>query len=126
MNASADIKTNIKNNVLAVPLTAVAARDKEEDEDDNKGKSKAAKKDEENIDPITSDELQEIVFVLKEDGSVERRQVQTGIQDINNIEIISGLKAGEQVVTAPYNAVTKTLKSGTKVKVVAKEKLFDK
>ena len=126
MNASADIKTNIKNNVLAVPLTAVAARDKEEDEDDNKGKSKAAKKDEENIDPITSDELQEIVFVLKEDGSVERRQVQTGIQDINNIEIISGVNAGEQVVTAPYNAVTKTLKSGTKVKVVAKEKLFDK
>jgi HlyD family secretion protein len=54
------------------------------------------------------------------------RTVKTGIQDINNIEILSGLKDGDQVVTAPYNAVTKTLRTGTKVKVVSKDKLFEK
>jgi len=54
------------------------------------------------------------------------RTVTTGIQDINNIEVLSGLKDGEEVVTAPYNAVTKTLKTGTKVKPVPKDKLFEK
>jgi HlyD family secretion protein len=67
-----------------------------------------------------------VVFVLNKEGTVEMRVVKTGIQDINNIEILSGLKDGDQVVTAPYNAVTKTLKTGTKVKVVSKDKLFEK
>jgi HlyD family secretion protein len=40
--------------------------------------------------------------------------------------VVNGLKEGEQVVTAPYNAISKTLKSGTKVNVVSKEKLFEK
>jgi HlyD family secretion protein len=66
------------------------------------------------------------VFVLDKEGKAEMRTVKTGIQDINNIEILSGLKDGDQVVTAPYNAVTKTLRTGTKVKVVSKDKLFEK
>jgi HlyD family secretion protein len=70
--------------------------------------------------------LKEIVFVLNKEGKVEMRTVKTGIQDINNIEILSGLKEGEQVVSAPYNAVTKTLRTGTKVKVVTKDQLFEK
>ena len=52
--------------------------------------------------------------------------VKTGIQDINYIEILSGLNAGDEVVTGPYNAVSKTLKDGNKVKVVPKDKLFEK
>jgi HlyD family secretion protein len=73
-----------------------------------------------------TDELEEVVFVLKTDGTVEKRVVKTGIQDINYIEVTGGLKPGEQVVTAPYNAVSKSLKSGTKVTVTTKEKLFEK
>ena len=123
MNASADIKTNIKNNVIAIPITAVAARGNEDDEADKKPAEETTNEGEEtNI----AEELKEIVFVLNKEGKVEMRQVKTGIQDINNIEILSGLKAGEEVVTAPYNAITKTLKTGTKVKVVAKDKLFTK
>ena len=45
---------------------------------------------------------------------------------MNYIEILSGLNAGEEVVIGPYNAISKTLKTGTKVKVVAKDKLFEK
>lgn len=123
MNASADIKTNIKNGVIAIPLTAVAARDKNNEDGENKEKRPAN----DNADVVVNtDDLQEVVFVLGKDQKVEMRIVKTGIQDINNIEILSGLKDGDQVITAPYNAVTKTLKSGAKVKVVTKDKLFEK
>jgi HlyD family secretion protein len=124
MNASADIKTNIKNGVIAIPITAVAARDKN-DENGEKEQPKP-NADNEDANAVNTDELQEVVFVLNKEGTVEMRVVKTGIQDINNIEILSGLKDGDQVVTAPYNAVTKTLKTGTKVKVVSKDKLFEK
>lgn len=120
MNASADIKTNIKENVIAIPITAVAARD-----DESEGAKKMVSNNEEET-PAPSADLKEIVFVLTKEGTVEKRNVKTGIQDINNIEILSGLKQGEEVVVAPYNAITKTLKTGNKVKVVAKDKLFEK
>ena len=123
MNASADIKTDTKNSVIAVPLTAVAARDKNDEEEDEKEKEKP---DEEEANVINTDDLQEVVFVVNKEGKVDKRIVRTGIQDINNIEILEGLKEGDQVVTAPYNAVTKTLKQGAKVKVVTKDKLFQK
>ena len=123
MNASADIKTNIKNNVIAIPITAVAARGEEDDTNDKK--TTEEDNDEEETTRST-DELKEIVFVLNKESKVEMREVKTGIQDINNIEILSGLKAGEEVVTAPYNAITRTLKNGATVKVVPKDKLFSK
>jgi HlyD family secretion protein len=51
--------------------------------------------------------------------------VKTGIQDTRYIEVLEGLKAGEQVVAEPYNAISKVLKDESKVKVVEKEKLFE-
>jgi HlyD family secretion protein len=51
-------------------------------------------------------------------------KVKTDIQDLNFIEVV-GLKVGEEVITGPYSTVSKTLKEGTLVKVVAKEKLFE-
>ena len=125
MNASADIKTNTKNGVIAVPLTAVAARDKNDDDDDEEDK-KEEKPDDENASVVNTDDLQEVVFIVNKEGKVDKRIVKTGIQDINNIEVVEGLKDDDLVVTAPYNAVTKTLKTGTKVKVVTKDKLFKK
>ena len=44
--------------------------------------------------------------------------MKTDIQDINYIEIVQGLKEGDEVVTGPYGTVSKILKNGTKVKVV--------
>ena len=52
-------------------------------------------------------------------------KVKTAIQDINNIEVLDGLKEGDEVITGPYGTVSKTLKDGTKVTVVAKDKLFE-
>jgi HlyD family secretion protein len=51
-------------------------------------------------------------------------KVKTDIQDLNYIEV-AGLKVGDEVITGPYSIVGKTLKEGTLVKVVSKEKLFE-
>ena len=130
MNASADIKTKRVDNVLAVPITAVAARVKGSDESIDDKKKETKKEDNDNSDDATpavaTDELEEVVFVLKPDSKVEKRVVTTGIQDIYYIQILNGLKEGEQIITAPYNAISKTLKTGTKVTIVAKDKLFEK
>ena len=75
---------------------------------------------------VSSNELEEVVFVVGADNKIGRRVVTTGIQDINYIEITTGLKEGEQVVTGPFNAVSKTLKNGDKIKIVSQDKLFEK
>ena len=128
MNASADIKTKRAENVVSVPIAAVAARIKGSDtnvEQVKKEKRKAAEnKDDEEATAVDAEELEEVVFIMKEDGTVEKRKVTTGIQDINYIQVTGGLQGGEKIVTGPYNAVSKTLKSGNKVQVVDKEELF--
>jgi HlyD family secretion protein len=126
MNASADIKTKRMENVLAVPITAVAARIKGSDENIDEKKKETKKDDEDDVVATTADELEEVVFVLGADGKAQKRVVKTGIQDINYIQITGGLKEGEQVITAPYNAISKSLRTGTKVVVVTKDKLFEK
>ncbi len=128
MNASADIKTKRVDNVLAVPITAVNARVKGSDQsmEDKKKEEKEVKGENENdITLISTDELEEVVFILSTDETVKKVVVKTGIQDINYIEILSGLKEGDEVVIGPYNAISKTLKNGTKVNVVPKDKLFE-
>jgi HlyD family secretion protein len=66
------------------------------------------------------------VFILQKEGTVKKLVVKSGVQDINYIEILNGLTAGDEVITGPYNAISKTLKDGMKVKVVPKDKLFEK
>ena len=127
MNASADIQTTTKHNVIAAAINAVTTRKKGSDE--VAGDKKEEKKEEEGLQEnvkagLTSD-MDEVVFVLQKDNSVKRVKVRTGIQDMGHIEVLSGLKAGDSVITAPYNVVSKILKNGTKVKVVPADKLFE-
>lgn len=131
MNASADIKTKRHENVLSVPITSVNARVKGSDQSiaDKKKEAQDAKggqESESNQAPSISNELEEVVFLVQADGTVKKTVVKSGIQDISYIEILSGLKGGEQVITGPYTAISKTLKDGMKVKVVPKEQLFEK
>jgi HlyD family secretion protein len=126
MNANADIQTRTKNNVLAANINAVNTREKGTDkvigEDKDKDKPKGNSQDEPKA---ASTDLDEVVFVLQKDGTVKKVVVKTGIQDINNIEVTEGLKAGDEIVVGPYNVISKTLKDGTKVKVVPKDKLYE-
>lgn len=123
MNANAEIKTRRVSNVWAVPITAVGAR--------SKGEAKATadpegkESDDASAVPVAT-EQEEVVFVVTPEGTVKKVVVQTGIQDINYIQITSGLSEGSEVVVSPYTAVSKTLADGMKVKVVKKEELFEK
>jgi HlyD family secretion protein len=131
MNATADIRTNTVANVLSVPITAVNTRvkgsdmnveDKKKEQAENKGGDDNSSTN----GAMASDELEEVVFVLQKEGTVKKVVVRSGVQDINYIEILAGLKKDDEVVTAPYAAISKTLKDGAKVKVVKKEELFEK
>lgn len=130
MNASADIKTKQKDNVITVPIAAVGTRIKGSDKniDQQKKENKKATDDnsDDNTNTVSGDELDEVVFVIKKDNTVEKRVVTTGIQDINYFEIRSGLQEGEQVVTGPFDAVSKSLKAGSKINIVKKDQLFKK
>ncbi|HEY8660080.1 MAG TPA: efflux RND transporter periplasmic adaptor subunit [Hanamia sp.] len=126
MSASADIQTKTHTNVLSIPINAVTTREKNDSTGNNK--TPTAKPD--NNQTAVADnnagdnDLDEVVFVMQPDGTVKKQIVKTGIQDINNIEVLDGLKEGDEVVTGPYDVVSKTLKNKDKVKVVPKSELF--
>jgi HlyD family secretion protein len=130
MTASADIQTRRIDNVLSVPIGAVNARIKGSDmsiEDKKKQDDKRKEEsDEENTQTNNFDDREEVVFVLQPDATVKKVVVRSGIQDINYIEIVNGLKPGDEVITDPYTAISKTLKDGTRVKVVTRDELFGK
>ena len=104
MTATVDIITQTKKDAVAVPISAIIVKKKSE------------------IDPKTpkeeADKKQEAVFVLK-DGKAELRAVTTGIQDNVNIEILSGVAKDEEIITGPYNVISKTLKNNEKVNELA-------
>ena len=64
--------------------------------------------------PVKIDKKLEGVFV-KVGDKAKIRIIKTGIQDDTNIEVVSGLKKGDTVITGPYTTVTKELNSGDKI-----------
>jgi HlyD family secretion protein len=109
MTATVDIVTKTRPNVLAVPISSVVVKSdttavkgfKVEDAADKKAAPKSEKK-------------LECVFV-KVGNKAKIRIIKTGIQDDTNIEVITGLKKGDVVITGPYSTVSKDLNSGDKV-----------
>src|SRR6185312_8997656 len=134
MSASADIQTRTHSDVLSVPINAVATREKNTDNpvlgsgesgDNNSGDNNGDNNgDNTTVAKSAGGDLDEVVFIVSAD-SVKKMKVHTDIQDINYIEIKDGLKEGDMVVTGPYSVVSKTLKSGVRIKVVPKDKLFE-
>ena len=124
MSASADIQTRTHKNVLSVPLNAVTTRDKKSGnaKETNKADNKDGQSDVQTA--SSDDDLEEVVFIVDKNGLVHKKPVKTDIQDINYIEILQGIKAGDDVVTGPYDVVSKQLKDSTKVKVVPKDQLI--
>jgi len=104
MTATVDIITNRRDDVIAVPISAVVVKA------DTSAGSRT------NSEEKALEELFETVYV-KEGDEAKVRVVETGIQDDSRIEIKEGLETGEMVITGPYNTVTKILKPGDKVEV---------
>ena len=120
MTASLEILTDHRSGILAVPISAVASRSMKEENPENTRKKAQASEDEmteaERRREESAGKKAEVVFVYKE-GKAEMRKVETGIADFEQVEIIEGLKEGEQVVSGPFTAVTKSLESGDEVKI---------
>jgi len=125
MSASADIQTRTHANVLSVPINSVAVREKNTDNAIQSSSDDADSKNDARPAVSGSDDLDEVVFLVQPGDTVRKVKVRTDIQDINYIEVVDGLKEGDQVVTGPYSVVSKTMKGGQKVKIVPKDKLFE-
>ncbi len=106
MSASVDIHTSTRTDVYSVPIQAVTTR-----------------ADTANSDPAAREKLRTLVFIT--DGHYAlARDVKTGVQDNVNIEIVSGLSEGEDVISQPYSAISKKLSDSTVIEVVDKDQLF--
>ncbi len=113
MTATVDIITKKRNDVVAIPISAIVIKT---DTSSTKG-VKAKKKTNEG----GKEEKFECVFVHV-NGEAKLRVVKTGIQDDSNIEVTEGLKADEEIIVGPYTVVSKTLKPGDKVEVKSDKK----
>lgn len=112
MTATVDIITKTKYNVLAVPISSVVVKSDTLPTKDSKIEDKD--KDLEQASMPIIDKKLECVFV-KVGEKAKIRIIKTGIQDDSNIEVISGLKNGDIVITGPYTTVSKELNSGDKI-----------
>lgn len=123
MSASVNIQTRHVNNVLAIPINSVSTRDSSNAHGDKD------KKKQDDTTPGSSANtkvaVNEVVFVLQKDGTVKMVTVKTGVQDDAWIQILSGINEGDQVISAPYTAISRTLENGKKVKIVPKSELFE-
>lgn len=123
LTGTVDIVTNHVHG-LAVPIQSVTTR--EETKPANGKQQQNSGDDNDNNQAKTNAPVKEYVFVYDAATSkVKQVQVTTGIQDDTHIQVLSGLKAGDEVVSAPYSAISKTLKDKDMVQKVDKSKLFE-
>ncbi len=108
MTATVDIITDKKENIIGVPISSIVIKT------DTTGKKKTRIKET----TTSNTEKFECVFV-KIGEEAKLRVVTTGIQDDTNIEITSGLAVDDEVITGPYNTVTKSLKTGDKIELMS-------
>jgi HlyD family secretion protein len=109
MTASADIVTKTNESALSVPIQSVAVRTL----DQLKHKGQTREEAEAHYTP-DEDGFVEIVFCI-DNGHAVARQVETGIQSDELIEILDGLEEGEEIVTGSYRAISKDLENGAAV-----------
>jgi HlyD family secretion protein len=117
MSCNTDIEVETKNNVLSIPIQSVTARSQEAPiagpppagGDENFGKVNKKKQA----------KPKEVVFVVDKDA-VAMKEVKIGISDNEFIEIVSGLKESDEVVSGPYRAISSELQDKSKVKLEVK------
>lgn len=132
MSANADVETKTVENVIAVPIQSVTVRskenaktieqlaaDREKKAAETKGEGAATavnEKQQKQADKLDRENLQRVVF-LRTGDKVKMVKVETGVQDTTHIEIQSGLKAGDEVVSGSFGVITRTLKDDMTVRL---------
>ena len=135
MSGVADIETQTAKDVIAIPVQSVTVRlGGKTTEELQQQKAKDAREKSGNELDVASeredarrnrDKLDHVVFI-KKGGVVEQRKVETGIADNTSIEVKKGVKAGEEVVSGSYAAISRKLKDGAKVSIERPKKDDDK
>ena len=136
LSCTADIQTADVKDVVSVPIQSVTIRTGDtnlspEEIEKNKEASDAKEKADNNAEVENErlakqtqkeerEKLKKVVF-LKDGGKAKMVEVTTGIADDANIEIKSGVKAGEEVISGSYSAISRKLKQGAAV-AMEKEK----
>jgi HlyD family secretion protein len=132
MSANVDVETKTVENVIAVPIQSVTVRsregaktieqmagDRDKKAKESQGDGAAAAVNEKQQRERERDDraaLQRVVF-LRNGDVVKMTTVETGIGDTTHIEIKSGLKEGDEVVSGPFSVITRTLKDAMKVRI---------
>jgi HlyD family secretion protein len=102
-SVTADIITDVKQKVAAVPLAAVIVRDSPKGEKNEAGKLKT----------------EQGVYALR-DGKAVFASIKTGITGELMVEVVSGVPAGEEIITGPFKAL-REIKDGDRVKKMSEK-----
>jgi HlyD family secretion protein len=132
LSCTADIETNMVKDAVTVPLQSVTIRTGDSNlspEEIEKKKQQAAQRDkgDNNAEYVNErqekaaqkeerEKLSKVVF-LKDGSKAKMVKVTTGIADDTSMEIKSGIKPGDEVVSGTYSAISRKLKDGAKVKI---------
>jgi HlyD family secretion protein len=132
MSATADVETATVPNAVVVPIQSVTVRSTDsllspEEREKQTAQQQARDKDDNRADVTNEtlekqkarelrDKLQRVVFI-KSGEKVRMQKVETGIADSTYIEIRSGIRPGEEVVSGSYTAISRRLKDGAKVEI---------
>jgi len=132
MSATADIQTDRRTGIYSIPIQAVTTRkDTTGTATINEDQQIGQVSSDGTVGNVTlpseesasSDEPMVVVFIVSE-GKALMKQVKTGIQDNNYIEITEGLEPDVEIIVSPYSAISRQLKDDLPVEVVSEEELF--
>lgn len=116
MSCEVKIETEIRKDVLAVPLQAVTVRTNIEKADESKRGIRKVVDEKKTM----SNKPKPVVFV-RNGNAAKLNSVEVGISDNGFIEVLSGLKEGEEIISGNYTAVSKELQDKTKIKIEGEE-----
>jgi len=116
LSCTAKITTATRQKALTIPIQALTVRQKGDLEPKPKagGGAQAATKPDPAAEKARKEEVQG-VFVIA-GGKAQFRKVETGITGATDIEVVSGLKEGDEIVTGSYQVI-RTLRNEAQVKV---------
>lgn len=113
MSATVDIKTNTVYDVVTVPIQSVTVRDFATDTTAAETDPATIRSESESR-PGSQEDFRKVVFI-NDDGTAKRVEVETGISDNTFMQIMSGLDAGQEVVTGSYRVLSRELQDGDKI-----------
>lgn len=120
MSGTVDIRTNTVVDVVSVPIQAVTVRDfadeKESAAADSTSEESPSDEALRTNRSSQEEDFRKVVFI-NDNGTAKRVEVETGISDNTHIQILSGVREGDEIVTGNYRILSRELQVGDKIRV---------